>query len=66
MKNLNDDRICYVTVITNYGCDRMYPDCDQSRLLVELSGSKKTITPDTLRIAKKLGFRFLPRQQEEL
>lgn len=40
-----------------YGVDKVYPHCDKAKVLATLAGTK-TLTPDTLRLARKLGFTF--------
>ena len=38
-----------------YGNETIYPSCETSKILVELTG-KKTLTPQTIATIKKLGY----------
>ena len=44
-----------VTIKNVYGEDKVYPACDQSRLLAQLAQTK-TLTPPSLSIIKALGY----------
>lgn len=46
-----------VDVKSVYGVDKVYPHCDEAKVLATLAGTK-TLTPDTIVLARKLGFTF--------
>lgn len=46
-----------VTVRNVYGTETVYPACEQSQLLCELTG-RRTLTPADIRTLRKLGFTF--------
>jgi len=50
-------KIAYVTVKNVYGEDRYYPDCEKSRALAEIAGTK-TLTTATMNQAFRLGLVF--------
>jgi hypothetical protein len=43
---------------TDYGIERMYPNCEVSQLIVSLFGGDKSISDQRKVILKKLGFEF--------
>ena len=48
-----------VSVKNVYGKDTVYPECDTSKLLAQLSGHR-TLTGDAVSILKNLGYTFAP------
>lgn len=46
-----------VKIDRHYGTESIYPDCDKSRLLVQLTG-QKTMTKKTIRLLKELGYKL--------
>jgi hypothetical protein len=48
---------CFVIIKDQYGNDVVHPDCVNSRLLAKIAGTK-TLTPDTIKYAKRLGYVF--------
>lgn len=46
-----------------YGTRKYYPDCEQSRLLAQVAGTR-TLTRSTLRIAEKMGYEIIVRQEQ--
>lgn len=49
------DKSITVTIKSVYGVDRIYPACDTSRLLAELTGAK-TFKADHIKTIKELGY----------
>ena len=47
----------HVTIKSVYGNEAVYPNCTKSKLLSQLAG-QKTLTPQTIKIAKLLGYTF--------
>ena len=54
--------IAYVTVKNVYGEDRYYPDCEKSRALAEIAGTK-TLKTATMNQAFRLGLVFESRHR---
>ena len=52
-----------VSVKNVYGKDIVYPECDTSKLLAQLSGHR-TLTGDAISILKNLGYTFAPITKE--
>ena len=52
-----------VSVKNVYGKDTVYPECDTSKLLAQLSGHR-TLTGDAISILKNLGYTFAPITKE--
>lgn len=46
-----------VYVKNNYGQDVVYPVCDKAFLFAEIANTK-TLTPDTIKKIKALGYKF--------
>jgi hypothetical protein len=59
MQQVTQDKskLAIVHIKHNYNVERVYPVNKVAHLLAELAGAK-TLTPDTRRIAKQLGYRF--------
>lgn len=47
-----------VTKKSVYGVDRIYPACETSILLLELTGGR-TFAPDKIEVLKKLGYELV-------
>ena len=54
---------CIIEIKAVYGQDMVYPACDKSALLAQLTG-KKTLTPETIALAKQLGYTFKRKELE--
>tara|TARA_R110000765_G_scaffold202135_1_gene307423 strand:+ start:618 stop:791 length:174 start_codon:yes stop_codon:yes gene_type:complete len=54
---------CIIEIKAVYGQDMVYPACDKSALLAKLTG-KKTLTPETIALAKQLGYTFKRKELE--
>ena len=48
---------CFVIIKDQYGNDVVHPDCANSRLLAKIAGTK-TLTRNTIKYAKALGYTF--------
>ena len=46
-----------VEIKNNYGREMVYPICEKSRLLAQLSGNR-TLTPEAIAVIKRLGYTF--------
>jgi len=46
-----------VQIKNNYGREMVYPICEKSRLLAQLSGNR-TLTPEAIAVIKRLGYTF--------
>jgi|TARA_R100001530_G_scaffold136325_1_gene116457 hypothetical protein len=53
----DNSKLAIVEIKHNYNTVRAYPVNRVAHLLAQLAGAK-TLTPDTRRIAKQLGYRF--------
>ena len=47
----------HVTIKSVYGTEAVYPTCTKSKLISQIAG-QKTLTPQTIKIAKLLGYTF--------
>ena len=52
---------CIIEIKSVYGQDKVYPVCETAQIIASLSGTK-TLTPETIALAKLLGYTF---KQEE-
>ena len=52
---------CIIEIKSVYGQDKVYPVCEKAQIIASLSGTK-TLTPETIALAKLLGYTF---KQEE-
>ena len=52
---------CIIEIKKVYGQDKVYPVCETAQIIASLSGTK-TLTPETIALAKLLGYTF---KQEE-
>ena len=50
-----------IEIKNHYGNTMYYPACDKSRLLARLAGTK-TLTPESLRTIKELGYNVQVKQ----
>jgi len=48
---------CFVKIKDQYGIPVVHPACETSRLLAKIAGTK-TLTPDTIKYGKQLGYTF--------
>lgn len=53
----------FVKVRNVYGCDRIYPDCEASHLLLGLTG-RKCFTQDDLSKLIRLGYNVVERSNQ--
>jgi hypothetical protein len=54
---------CIVEIKHEYGNRRVYPVCSASKTLAEMAGGK-TLSKDTIDLAKKLGYKFETLREE--
>jgi len=54
--------IAIVEIKNNFGSEAIYPACNNSRLIAKLANTK-TLTRETIQVAKELGFKFETKQQ---
>lgn len=54
---------CIVEIKHEYGNRRVYPVCSASKTLAEMAGGK-TLSKDTIDLAKELGFKFETLREE--
>ena len=54
---------CIVEIKHEYGNRRVYPVCSASKTLAEMAGGK-TLSKDTIDLAKKLGYKFETLKEE--
>ena len=52
---------CIIKIREAWNQDRVYPVCETSQIIASLSGNS-TLTPETIALAKQLGYTF---KQEE-
>lgn len=52
-----------IEIKNHYGNTMYYPACDKSRLLARLAGTK-TLTPESIRTIKELGYNVHAKQPE--
>lgn len=53
-----------VTIASNYGTEAIYPACDMAKKFAQLAGTK-TLTRNTIKLIKELGFGVIVQQQQE-
>tara|TARA_R100001015_G_C4435571_1_gene31074 strand:+ start:144 stop:320 length:177 start_codon:yes stop_codon:yes gene_type:complete len=54
---------CIVEIKHEWGNRRVYPVCSASKTLAEIAGGK-TLSKDTIDLAKKLGYKFETLREE--
>jgi hypothetical protein len=54
---------CIVEIKHEWGNRRVYPVCSASKTLAEIAGGK-TLSQDTIELAKKLGYKFETLKEE--
>ena len=54
----NDERALCIKLRNVYGRDQFYPFNETARLFAQIAGTK-TLLPDTLALARKLGYRVV-------
>lgn len=53
-----------VRITQNYGVEAIYPACDAAKTFARLAGTK-TLTRNTIKLIKELGYGVIVQQQEE-
>ena len=51
-----------VSIKTSYGTDRIYPECNKAKLFTNIARTE-TLTQDTIRAIKDLGYTINVKQQ---